>query len=265
MSFNSKAAEVASRTGALQTAVAPKVKTTKEADAARRDVYFGNDESDESGHGFSEPSAAGSSKFTAADRKQLRRETRRRRQELGTQNNSTEVGRGQGSKEATRTSKTGKADKTELKSRRGTEPSAADRGLRTAQEVLHQNSLLQQASIQFERTRQAPAEPSSPFGQQQAMLDSLINMTEMLYHQHTGDKAGEIYNRPATRQILTALKGLKDAAQPKVEQTTDEVAPVRKKKKKEFRAQMARLERLQHVVLEPPVAPVDYEPLDLVA
>lgn len=264
MSFNSKAAEVATRAGAVQTAVAPKVKTTKEADAARRDVYYGNDESDESaGSAFSQPSATGSSRFTAADKK-LRRETRRRRQELRTQNDNTEVGRNRGSEEATRTGK--KTDKTEIqKNRRGPEPTAADRGLRTAQELLHQNSLLQQASLKFEQSRQAPSEPSSPFGQQQAMLDSLISMTEMLYHQHTGDKAGEIYNRPATRQILTALKGLKDAAQPRLEQSDEVAAPVRKKKKKEFRAQMARLEKMQTVVFEPPVPPADYEPLDLVA
>lgn len=258
-----QAAEVASRTGAAQTVAAPKVKTTREAEAARRDVYFGNDEAEENSFGFGASSAELSgSRFTSADKKLARKQSKRRRlSELQERSDTSEARRSRGADEA---GKVGKGSKTDKRNGVRSGDWVSDRGYRAAQDTLRQQELLQKANIQFAQARQSePQGVSTPFGQQQAMLDSLISMTEMLYHQHTGDKAGEIYNRPATRQILTALKGLKDAAQPKTEETSD-VAP-RRMKKKEFRAQMARLEKVQVAVLEPPAPPPDYEPLDLVA
>lgn len=260
--MSTQAAEIASRNGQVQTAVAPKVKTTREADAARREVYFGNEEAEEGSDSLSFSSAGASgTRFSAEEKKLARKQSKRRRlSELQGRSDTSEARRSRGSQEGGRVGKSGKADK-QGAHRYG--DWGTERGYRQAQDTLRQQELLQKTHIQFQQARQDdPQGVNTPFGQQQAMLDSLISMTEMLYHQHTGDKAGEIYNRPATRQILTALKGLKDAAQPKTEET--ETAP-RRMKKKEFRAQMARLEKVQSAVLEPPAPPADYEPLDLVA
>ena len=254
----SHAAEVASRTGAVQSAVqsvAPKqtsAKTSRDIDDARVATY-----GEEDAQAFGNNATA----FAPTEKPRSRRETRRRRQ-ASVETRRTEEGREvEGRKKTSDVEKTGKTEKKSKVLLRRAANWTPDRGYKIAQAVLNQQSLLQQASIKFEQNRPADPGVMSPFGQQQAMLDSLINMTEMLYHQHTGDLAGEIYNRPATRQILTALKGLKEGAM-----GTEEAAPVRapKRKKREFLAQMARIEKTQQK-LEPQAFPADYEPLDLVA
>jgi len=251
------AAEVASRTGAVQTAaqsVAPKsTKTTRDAESARVATY-----GEEEFHGGESNVAA----FVPSEKTKTRRETKRRRA-ANVETRRTEEGREvEGRKKTSDVDNSGKVEKKSKTLLRRASNWTPDRGFKTAQAVLNQQSLLQQASIKFEQNRPADQGAMSPFGQQQAMLDSLINMTEMLYHQHTGDKAGEIYNRPATRQILTALKGLKDGAMGSEEPVQEVRAP--KRKKREFMAQMARIEKTQRS-LEPTAFPADYEPLDLVA
>ena len=77
-----------------------------------------------------------------------------------------------------------------------------------------------------------------------------------------GDKAGEIFSRPATRQLLTALKGLKNGAVG-AEETSPEVQAPRRSKR-EFQSQLDRIERVQNFINPAPL-PADYEPLDLVA
>ena len=250
------AAEVASRTGAVQTAaqsVAPKqtsAKTSRDADNARALTY--GEEEFQGG----ETNVA---TFAPAEKTRTRRSNKRRQSE-NVETRRTDEGREvEGRKKTSGEAKVEKKSKALLRRASNWTP---DRGYKTAQAVLNQQSLLQQASIKFEQNRPAATGMMSPFGQQQAMLDSLINMTEMLYHQHTGDKAGEIYNRPATRQILTALKGLKDGAMASDEPVQEVRAP--KRKKREFMAQMARIEKVQRQ-LEPTAFPADYEPLDLVA
>lgn len=251
------AAEVASRTGAVQTAaqtVAPKsTKTNRDAEAARVATY-----GEEEFHGGESNIAA----FVPTEKTKTRRETKRRRA-ANVETRRTEEGREvEGRKKTGDVDSSGKVEKKSKSLLRRASNWTPDRGFKAAQAVLNQQSLLQQASIKFEQNRPADQGAMSPFGQQQAMLDSLINMTEMLYHQHTGDKAGEIYNRPATRQILTALKGLKDGALNGEEPVQEVRAP--KRKKREFMAQMARIEKVQRS-LEPAAFPADYEPLDLVA
>lgn len=260
MSF-SQAAEVATRTGAMQTVAPKNVKSNRESDSSRQPSYV-NPEDGEENHGFGAEATALS---TPQKKTAKQRNTRRRRasgMETRGKEESREVTGRRKTSETEETQRSEKAEKAKkARPRRGADWTPSQ-GLRTAQNVLHQQSLLNQASIQFEQSRGDQHQAMTPFGQQQAMLDSLINMTEMLYHQHTGDKAGEIYNRPATRQILTALKGLKDGGT-----KTETAAPsgeVRKLKKREFRAQMARIEKA-HVALQPQVLPADYEPLDLVA
>ena len=260
MSFSNAAAEVATRSGAVQTAaqsVAPKTtKSTRDSESARQATYT---EDHEEGGSASESNAAS---FAPSEKKIGRRETRRRRAsnvETRRQEEGREV---EGRRKTGETESTGKAEKKAKVHPRRASNWTPDRGLQTAQSLLNQQALLNQASIRFEQQR-GPAEPAmTPFGQQQAMLDSLINMTEMLYHQHTGDKAGEIYNRPATRQILTALKGLKDGAMSGDEPVAEVRAP--RLKKREYMAKMARIERVQRS-LEPQALPADYEALDLVA
>jgi len=258
VSFSNKAAEVATRTGAVQTAAqsssSKSTRVTREAESARVATY---------GEDHEEASAdANSASFAPSEKKISRRETRRRRTsqlETRRQEESQEV---EGRRKSGESESARKVEKKAKLHPRRDSNWTPDRGLKTAQNLLNQQALLAQASIQFEQQR-GPAQPAmGPFGQQQAMLDSLINMTEMLYHQHTGDKAGEIYNRPATRQILTALKGLKDGAL-QSDESAPEVRP-RRMKKREFQAQMTRIERVQRS-LDPVVLPADYEELDLVA
>jgi hypothetical protein len=237
--------------------VSPKsTKATRESESARQ-LTYGDDHEE-----ASSSSESNTASFTPSEKRIARRETRRRRNsnlETRRQEEGREV---EGRRKTGETESTGRTEKKAKVHPRRASNWTPDKGLQQAQSLLNQQALLNQASIRFEQQR-GPAEPAmTPFGQQQAMLDSLINMTEMLYHQHTGDKAGEIYNRPATRQILTALKGLKDGAMQGDEQVAEVRAP--RRKKREFMAQMARIERVQRS-LEPVVLPADYEELDLVA
>lgn len=268
MSF-SNAAEVASRAGVVQQATPKAPRTTQQAESAHQNVSWGESEEFSLLSADSTPTNA-----TSGERRLSRREARRRREAEGdapVQNDAIhsneDVGESGGrsrTSDAKGTRKTGK--KSRLQKRRGADWTP-ERGLKTAQNLLNQQGLMAQASVQFEQNRAPQAHKElTPFGQQQAMLDSLISMTECLYQQHTGDKAGEIYNRPACRQILTALRGLKDQAQGvegEVSNPVLEVAP-KKRKKREFMAQMRRIERV-HVALNPVQLPEDYEPLDLVA
>lgn len=155
------------------------------------------------------------------------------------------------------------AEQLEQAKRKAEAAQKAEKGYQRAQALMNQQALMQRASVNFEQNRRDPQNPTSPFGKQQAMLDSLIDMTDILYQQHTGDKAGEIYNRPAARQILSALRGLKDGAMPKTE-VAEAPAPKPKKKKQEA-AELAHIERVQRKVLDPIQLPEEYEPLDLVA
>ncbi|MBS2034998.1 hypothetical protein JST97_08415 [bacterium] len=254
--MSNRAAEVASRTGAVQTAaqsVAPKQnnKTNRDAEAARVATY---------GEEEFQGGLTNVATFAPTEKTRSRRAAKRRQTENVEARRTDEGREVEGrNKKVSGEAKVEKKSKALLRRASNWTP---DRGYKTAQALLNQQSLLQQASIKFEQNRPESQGMSTPFGQQQAMLDSLINMTEMLYHQHTGDKAGEIYNRPATRQILTALKGLKDGAMTSEEPVQEVRAP--KRKKREFMAQMARIEKVQRQ-LEPQVFPDDYEPLELVA
>ena len=86
--------------------------------------------------------------------------------------------------------------------------------------------------------------------------------------QHTGDKAGEIYNRPATRQILQALQGLKAGA-PASTSSTDKssssttasnLSPAAFKAKTEQANKM-----LEVFMREDTAPPPGYEPMEQVA
>jgi hypothetical protein len=261
-----KAAEVASRAGVVQQAAPKAVKSTREQERIDS-AHVAHEDGDEA-HGAE-------ASLQASPEKRIARQanTRRRRAEQGDVRRQDETRESEGrlktgeteSSEAARsTKKSEKKSKVLLRRDASWTP---ERGLAQAQSTLNQQGLLNQASIQFEQAnRDNLHQPYSPFGQQQQMLDALINMTEMLYHQHTGDKAGEIYNRPATRQILSALKGLKDQGQGTAVSSDSPVAEVRprRRKKREFMAEMARIERVQKS-LQPVALPADYEPLDLVA
>lgn len=267
MSF-SNAAEVATRAGVIQQA-APKIAKApqQQPESAHSSVSWGESEEHSLLSTDSTPTNS-----TSSDKRLTRRETRRRRASEGdtpVHNEAVqaegEVGESGGRRKADEAKAAKKAAKKAKVHPRRASDWTPTKGLRTAQSLLNQQGLMAQASVQFEQNR-APVnrEGMTAFGQQQAMLDSLISMTECLYQQHTGDKAGEIYNRPACRQILTALKGLKDQAQGVGEgDTVVEIQP-RRRKKREFMAQMARIERVQ-TSLNPIALPEDYEPLDLVA
>lgn len=257
----SQAAEVATRAGAVQTAVPKSLQKNREADSQRQTHL---EDAEEALASFAGEDVGNAKSSAAGDKKIARRETRRRRAQGGETRRREEAREVKGQEHTKSTEASKRSEKSEKADRVGPRRSAdwtPDKGLATAQKVLNEQSLLKQASIQFEQQYRQDGQ-LSPFGQQQAMLDSLINMTEILYQQHTGDKAGEVYNRPATRQILTALRGLKDQVQPKSE--SDEAPAPRKMKKREFKAQMERIERVQRS-LEPVKLPDDYEALDLVA
>lgn len=236
------AADIAARSGIAQQAPVSNSRT-REKDAERSSTLL--DESDEHA-----PS------FAPSERKVVRRETRKR-QKLRTR--ESQIRDTEGRKRSSEVEASAQTTKTDKSSTRKA-PMPPAQGIKKAQNLLHQQSLLNQASIQFEQFRGPQEGANSAFGQQQAMLDSLIRMTEMLYQQHTGDKAGEIYHRPEARKILTALKGLK--AGPSAQTAGEPAAPHRSKR--EIRAQLERIERIQQS-LQPVAPPPDHEPLDLVA
>ena len=252
----SNAPEIATRTGAVQPAVqgvAPKVTRNRDSESDRQSGL---------GEDHEEDFSAAGTRPAPLEKKVTRRETRRRRQS-SVETRRTETGREvEGRRKSSDVETTARSEKpSKALGRRGA-GWTTEQGLKTAQQLLHQQSLLQQASLQFEQARGPQQPATTPFGQQQAMLDSLISMTEMLYHQHTGDKAGEIFSRPATRQLLTALKGLKNGAVG-AEETSPEVQAPRRSKR-EFQSQLDRIERVQYFINPAPL-PADYEPLDLVA
>ena len=236
------AADIAARSGVAQQAPVQTTRT-RESESGRPIVY--GEEHDEA--------TGGGAAFAPAERKITRRQTRKRRK---SKIEETRLRESEGRRQAVEAES---APQTEKSTRRAPLRNA-EQGRKRAVNLLHQQSLLNRASIQFEQVRGPMGGATSPLGQQQAMLDNLIRMTEMLYHQHTGDKAGEIYHRPAARQILTALKGLKSGSTDEVQ--SEPVAP--RRSKREFKAQLDRIERTQRN-LEPIVMPEDYEPLDLVA
>lgn len=246
----------------MQTTAPKSLKSQREADSTHQAAVVAPEDSEEGGLFGAQAGALGGE----GDKKVTRQRSARRRRASGLQTRSKEESREiSGKRKTAEAEESKRADKAE-KARKAHPRRGADwtpaQGLRNAQNVLQQQSLINQAALQFEQNRGELPQTLTPFGQQQAMLDSLINMTEMLYHQHTGDKAGEIYNRPATRQILTALKGLKDGAQGRGD--SSDAGKVRSLKKREFKAQLARIEKT-HVALQPQALPLDYEPLDLVA
>jgi hypothetical protein len=253
------AAEVATRSGAVQNpALAKPSRQTRESDNNRDAAPRGEEGDDAAAQAFGN-GIAGTAP-APSEKKSGRTKKRRRASEAEV----SALRQGRQSKESQESGRLGLSSEALEKARQKAEAAQkAEKGFNRAQALLNQQALMQRASVNFEQGRRDPQHPTSAFGKQQAMLDSLIDMTDILYQQHTGDKAGEIYNRPAARQILSALRGLKDGAQPKT-QVAEAPAPKPKKRKQE-EAELARIEKVQRTVLDTFVLPDDYEPLDLVA
>lgn len=240
------AADIASRTGIAQQA--PVVTSrSKEKDAERPFTLL--EDTEEGGQ---------SSPSLATPEKKIARRTTKKRHKLQTRQKQLREAEAQRQSSDIESAK--KSNLEEQKKTRASLPRAI--GMRRAQNLLEQQSLLNQASLKFEQSRGQQEGPQTPLGRQQAMLDSLIRMTDMLYHQHTSDKAGEAYNRPETRKILTALKGLKGGNPAPSNSSEGAVAP--RRTRKEIHAQLARIEKVQQSLM-PIALPADYEPLDLVA
>lgn len=201
-----RASDIASSAGITQTFVQPKApKVDKKADEARR-VTFGNEEEEgDKGPSAGGPSGggkaggAGAAQFGQEDRQKVKRKRVKLSELQGKKTGET--------KAKAETAQTASA---EPRSQR-TSPEEVGRKV-AAQRLFEQGRLAETRHLYQRSMSQAQQDPNnalSPQASQRRMLNSLIEYQKNNYMQHTGDKAGEIYNRPATRQILQALQGLK--------------------------------------------------------
>ena len=207
--------------------VGPKaLKVDKKADDARSRVSFGNEEEDADkgpggpgGPGGPAGSKASQRAAQAEQEEQQQAQVKRKKRVKVSEFTAKKTGssnkaqNAQGGQEAARA---GGATPQEL-------------GRKLAMTRLHEQSRLNQTRLQFESARRQESDPNStltPQGRQRGMLNNLIAYQNNNLSQHSGDKCGELYNRPATRQILQALQGLKQGmcSDTKKESSTDRSA-----------------------------------------
>lgn len=201
-----RASDIASNAGITQTAFkATSPKVDKKADEARR-VTFGNEEEEgERGPGAGQAGSggkaggAGQTQFGQEERQKVRRKRVKLSDLQGKKTDSKPKADG--------------SSKAETAGPRFVRSSPEEVGRRVATQKLMEgarlNEIRQKYNQRLQQTDQDPNNALSPRGRQTRMLNNLIAYQQNNYMQHTGDKAGEIYNRPATRQILQALQGLK--------------------------------------------------------
>ncbi|MBI3925769.1 MAG: hypothetical protein HY319_09530 [Armatimonadetes bacterium] len=125
---------------------------------------------------------------------------------------------------------------------------------------LNSQASVNRASLNFDQSQDTTQRnvDQSRRGDQKLMLNRLVNMVEISMAQHTGGKAGEAYPRRETRQIYSALMGLKTSSPERredrrVRHTTAEL----KFKETQARGLVA--------LLEPEPIPKDYQPVSMVA
>lgn len=263
-----RASDIASRTGVAQSVIHSKTpRTDKKAEEARSRTVGGGDEEEGSSGQSDKPeksgqggkaSGANAAKFGQEERQQVKRK-RVKLSELKQKKTTATQPKAEAAKpEATQAQ--ARQEKAE----------AADVGRQIAQQKLNERGKLAETQHRYQawanQSRQDSNNALSPQGQQRQMLNNLIRYQECNYLQHTGDKAGEIYNRPATRQILQALQGLRNGGGSGKTESTSSSTTSASTSPAAFKAKTREANKmLEMFMLADKQPPPGYEPLEHVA
>jgi hypothetical protein len=259
-----RASDIAARAGVTASVVSAKSpKIDKKAEEARLRTLQGDDEEGDRGPqagagGAGKSGGAAATKFGQDERQKVKRK-RVKLSEL----TSKKTGEAKPKAET--------AAQAEAKEAKAAKTTPEEIGRKVAQQKLNEQGKLAETRYLYQQklsqSNQDPNNALSPQARQKRMLNSLISYQQNNYMQHTGDKAGEIYNRPATRQILQALQGLKSGAPTQTAEnkssgstSTGTTSPAAFKAKSEQANKM-----LEIFMREDTQPPPGYEPTELVA
>lgn len=263
-----RASDIAANTGIAQSYIQPKApKTDKKAEEAKAKTLKGEDEEGEGGpqggaKGAGKNGGAAAANFDQGDKQKVKRK-RVKLSELT-------------SKKAEGTKAKGEtAPQAEAKEARLNKTTPEEIGRKVAQQKLNEQGKLAETRFLYQqRMQQSNADPNnalSPQARQKRMLNSLISYQQNNYMQHTGDKAGEIYNRPATRQILQALQGLKAGSSGQAGSTdksgsSSGTASASNLSPAAYKAKTEQASKMLEVFMREDIAPPPgYEPTEMVA
>lgn len=260
-----RATDIAAGAGITQTIVQSKSpRVDKKAEEARQRTLKGEDEEGDKGPqaGRGGPGGAGgasAAQFGQEERQKVKRKRVKLSELTGKKSEGTKAKAEVATQAETKEAKQAKATPEEI-------------GRKVAQQKLNEQGKLAETRYLYQQrlsqSNQDPNNALSPQARQKRMLNSLISYQQNNYMQHTGDKAGEIYNRPATRQILQALQGLKNGSSQSTSDSkssssttlASNTSPAAFKAKSEQANKM--LEVFMRADMQPPPG---YEPTELVA
>ena len=199
---------IAAQAGTLQSVVSPKRTddTKKESDSRR--LPAGGDDDDDSKQTGKAGKPGGTGKATGAQAGQEGKRVRRKKVSLDqlTSKQTEKTSKKEQTSDVRGQSEAQGTDKAQAQS------DAADTkalGYAKAASKLNEQSKMVQASVKHEQAQRENPQPElSAAGRKRGMLGNLVNWTGINHAQHTGDKAGEAYNRRGAREAHMALKGL---------------------------------------------------------
>ena len=260
-----RASDIAANTGIAQSYIQPKApKTDKKAEEAKAKTLKGEDEEGDGGpqggaKGAGKNGGAAAANFDQGDKQKVKRKRVKLSELTGKKAEGTKA-------------KAETAPQQEAKEAKANKTTPEDIGRKVAQQKLNEQGKLAETRFLYQqKMQQSNADPNnalSPQARQKRMLNSLISYQQNNYMQHTGDKAGEIYNRPATRQILQALQGLKtgSAARPSTTSESSGSTSSSNMSPAAFKAKTEEANKMLAVFMREDMAPPPgYEPTEMVA
>ena len=260
-----RASDIAANTGIAQSYIQPKApKTDKKAEEAKAKTLKGEDEEGDQGpqaggKGAGKSGGAAAASFDQGDKQKVKRKRVKLSELTG---KKTEGAKAKAEAAPQQEAKEAKLNKT----------TPEEIGRKVAQQKLNEQGKLAETRFLYQQRLQQPnADPNnalSPQARQKRMLNSLISYQQNNYMQHTGDKAGEIYNRPATRQILQALQGLKAGSSGQTGSTekTGSTTTASNLSPAAYKAKTEQASKMLEVFMREDIAPPPgYEPTEMVA
>lgn len=266
------ATNIAQQAGVHQSTT-PKQIRTKDADETRRTEQKDDEEhSSRPGGAKEKASAETAAAFSAGDgAKVKKRKSKNRQVSVGGSSGSKSSRRASQSSQSNNSQQNQGADKTDgaRGNRYGTGSGrySSERDHQLSSKHQAEKAATNRAGIEFEQARRASgndANPLSAAGQRRAMLENLSRMVRIGLEQHTGGTAGEAYPRRETRQIYSALQGLKAGGQPTAS-NENRRSDSRNVTTGEFKLKEQRMNNVLAIFLDPPAPPEGHEPLELVA
>ena len=257
-----RASDIATGAGITQSYVQPKTqKVDKKAEEARLKTLHGDDEEGDGGpqagpRGAGKSGGAAAAKFGQDERQKVKRK-RVKLSELTSKKTGASKPKAEAAQTAAKEAKAGNVTPEEI-------------GRKVAQQRLNEQGKLAETRYLYQQklsqSNKDPNNALSPQARQKRMLNSLISYQQNNYMQHTGDKAGEIYNRPATRQILQALQGLKSAPSSADSKGSNSTSTSSNTSPAAFKAKSEQANKMLEVFMRADTQPPPgYEPTELVA